>query len=407
MTEDESSAEPLIPAARVIPPEVGIPAAPAIPSDPVSAAEPLLPPVPAEPVSAAPPPGLAVPIPLATTRGLLAASFDLLLRSGKDMRRASFYIGAIVLGTVGPVVLAEVAIAEVANEAVLADLDPVEYEALFAATDAPIAALVFLALFGFMVALVESRTMATAVLGGHVAGRPISIRAAVARSRRTFWRAIVASVVVAIPVAIAQSVAAQVVQALLNLGVEASVEASVITSTLVSAVVGGPFAYVLAGVVLGDVDAFESVRRSFRVFRARKVAAAVVAVFETITALLLILGLSTGLDVVFRVFNALGLGIGSGTAGVAVTMIGVVAIVFASGTLLFTVMAITIAPQVVMFVGLTHATIGLDLVRSGGLDDPEARRPGVARFRWFTLPMLFTFALGAIVLGLVVASLTD
>ena len=75
--------------------------------------------------------------------------------------------------------------------------------------------------------------------------------------------------------------------------------------------------------------------------------------------------------------------------------------------LLFTVMATTIAPQVVMFVGLTHATIGLDRVRAGGRDDPETRRPGVARFRWFTLPMLLTFALGAIVLGFAVVGMTD
>ena len=36
---------------------------------------------------------------------------------------------------------------------------------------------------------------------------------------------------------------------------------------------------------------------------------------------------------------------------------------FALGTLLYTVTALTVAPQVVMFVGLTHATVGLDQVR--------------------------------------------
>ena len=87
-----------------------------------------------------------------------------------------------------------------------------------------------------------------------------------------------------------------------------AVEASVITSTLVTALIGGPFAYVLAGVVLGDVDPFEALRRSFWVFRARKLAAAIVVVFETITALLVLFGIEAGLDIVLRLFESLGLG---------------------------------------------------------------------------------------------------
>jgi hypothetical protein len=52
-----------------------------------------------------------------------------------------------------------------------------------------------------------------------------------------------------------------------------------------------------------------------------------------------------------------------------------------------------------MFLGLTHATIGLDLVRPGGRDDPAARRPGHKPFRWFTIGMVIAFVLAA--LGLV------
>ena len=62
-------------------------------------------------------------------------------------------------------------------------------------------------------------------------------------------------------------------------------------------------------------------------------------------------------------------------SGLALTTVGIVATIFAAGTLLYTVYAITVAPQVVMFVGLTHATIGLDHVRPGGSHDPDARRP--------------------------------
>ena len=45
------------------------------------------------------------PPPVVGTRQLISASFDLLLRSGDQMRRASFYVGLIVLGTAGPFAL--------------------------------------------------------------------------------------------------------------------------------------------------------------------------------------------------------------------------------------------------------------------------------------------------------------
>lgn len=353
------------------------------------------PPAPPTPVAAAsdPPPSLTAQIPLASTRRLLAESFDLLTRSSREMRRASFYIGLIVLGTAGPF-----AVATLAREAVGFDMDFEGYLALTGATDGLLGLLGLLAFVGIAVAAVEARSMAMGLLGSRMAAHPISIRGALARSRQTFWRAIVASIVVAIPVALVQSAVSLVVDPLFGL----AAEASLITSTLVSAVVGAPFAYVLAGVVLGDVDPFEAVRRSFRVYRVRRPAASIVAVFETITALLLVLGLGAGLDVVFRLFGALGLGIESDAVGLAVTVVGVAAIVFAFGTLLFTVMAITIAPQVVMFVGLTHTTVGLDRVRASAPDDPAVRRLGSPRFLWLSRLMLVGFAVGAIGLGLVV-----
>lgn len=62
---------------------------------------------PPEPAGAAPTP---VTPPVESTRRLLGASFDLLTRTSDDMRRASFYIGLIVLGTVGPFAVASFAL---------------------------------------------------------------------------------------------------------------------------------------------------------------------------------------------------------------------------------------------------------------------------------------------------------
>ena len=75
-------------------------------------------------------------------------------------------------------------------------------------------------------------------------------------------------------------------------------------------------------------------------------------------------------------FDALGLGPSPGRPGWPSSTIGIVVGVFALGTLIYTALAISIAPQVVMFVGLTHATFGLDHVRPGGDRDPDLPRPG-------------------------------
>ena len=129
-----------------------------------------------------------------------------------------------------------------------------------------------------------------------------------------------------------------------------------------------------------------------------------VARFESIAQLLILLGLGAGLDIALRVLSSLGLGVDSGAAGLALTTLSIAAGVFALGTLIFTVMVISIAPQVVMFVGLTHATMGLDHVRPGGDRDPDARRPGQRGFRRFTRPMVFGFGLAIVgLLGAVTA----
>ena len=76
---------------------------------------------------------------------------------------------------------------------------------------------------------------------------------------------------------------------------------------------------------------------------------------------------------------------------------------FAFGTLLFTVYALTVAPQVVMFLGLTHATYGLDVVRPGGRDDPAASRRRRGTYGWFSTGMVVAFLSGAVGLVLIVA----
>ena len=294
--------------------------------------------VPAPPTIAEPPTAEApvaahttAPIALATTRQLLGVAFDLLGRSTADMRRASFYIGSIVLGTVGPFALASWAVGVVSL-----DLSFEEMERRYTGGgEAWLTVVGFLALVGLVVAAVESRNMAAAILGGRMAGQPVSPRQALGRSRMVFWRTVVAAIIVGIPLLIAEAIAGFVVETVVG----RAEDLSVVSTTLVTATIGAPFAYVLCGVVLGDVDPLESVRRSFRVFLARKLAAAIVVTFETVAVLLIVLGLEVGLDLALRVLDALGLGMDSGPVGLALVTAGLVATVFAFGTLVFTVLA--------------------------------------------------------------------
>ena len=375
-------APPLTPAG-VVPTGAGQPPeviAPAL----VPTTAPVAPPPPTEPPS---------PIPLVPTRRLLATAFDLLVHASDGMRRASFYAGAVTLGTVGPLVLAALILEQ---EGVLDEttaMTPADASAAFV-----LFILGVIAFAGLLVAIVEGRNLGFLVLGGQMAGRPVTTRQALARSRRIFWSTVGAALVVGLVIGVAQAIAGAIFEELL---VQAP-EIGVVVSTLVAALVGAPFAYTLAGVVLGDVGPIEAIRRSFRVFEARRGAAVLIVLFESFAFLLVVLGLEAGLDLVIRVFGTLGLGPEAGPLGFVLTVVVVVAIVFALGTLLFTVYALTVAPQVVMFLGLTHATYGLDLVRAGGRDDPAGRGRRVAT-GWFTTGMILAFVAAALGLGLIVA----
>jgi len=313
----------------------------------------------------------AWPVPrVETTRRLIGSSFDLLARASDDMRRTSFYIGMVILGTVGPLALASWAIEIVSNHKTGREMTSI----LDSGASVWLGLLGSLAAVGLFVAAVESRTMAAAILGGHLVGRPVTVRESLARSRTVFWRVVAGSIIVGIPVLAVQTS----LQSMAVLVLGGRTDVSVVSSTLAAVLAGAPLAYLLAGIVLGDVEPFEAIRRSFRVFRARKLAAALVAVFDTVATLLVLIGLSAGLDVALRIFGAIGLGPGSGPVGLILMTFAIVAGVFALGTLVYTAYAIALAPQIVMFVGLTHATYGLDHVRPGGDRDPH-RSPGSGR----------------------------
>jgi hypothetical protein len=291
---------------------------------------------------------------------LLAASFDLLSGARSDLRRASLYIGLIVLLTAGPfalLVLGLVAsgnpLIDASNGSAFTFIDADRSGMVF-----PFAVGVYVALAGYLVAVIEGQALAIVLLGGRLAGRPIILRAALSRSRVVFWRLIRGGFIVQAPLLIVQFVLA----AILTPNGEATSQGATLLATGVATLLGLPFAYLATGIVLGDVGAVESIRRSIRIVRTRLGTAFVVALFAAIAQYLLVLGLGVGGDILVRIATPLRLD-PSGGAG-SVIALGALLLVFVSafGTLLFTVSAIEVAPQVVAFLALTRYTGGLDRV---------------------------------------------
>jgi hypothetical protein len=294
---------------------------------------------------------LAIPL---GTRALVRQALDLLTRRDAGLRGASFYIGFLLLVTAGPVVML-LGLAMTLPELT----DPV------AAYDPEAGALDWLAwlflaslpaFLGYVAVTVEARSMATAVIGGRVDGRPLGLRESIAIARRRFWTMLGAGLVVGLIGGICSGAAQVIVVALVGPGELLTFGVSL----LVAVVVGAPFVYVPAGIILGEVGAWEAISRSIRLVMLRKSLAVVVTLFGVLSQFIVLFGLSIGVDAVSRVL--VGTGLTEDFPRPLVVPIGA-ALVFAMGTLVFLVEAIAAAPAVHAFAALTHYTGGLDVGR--------------------------------------------
>ncbi len=339
---------------------------------------PVLPPsppvvVPVTPVVPAPPPvaEAVLSIPLGT-RGLVSTALDLLTRTDSGLRSASFYIGFMLLLTVGPALALFVAVLLTAGGETFGPLfDPAYDPAVVELAEPPgawagwLSLAILPAALGYIAAGVDARILATAVIGGRAEGRPLRLRESIAIVRRRFWRVLGAEIVIGVVAYLATLLVSFGV--ILTIGPVAALDYGI--QVLVGLVVGAPFVYVTAGIVLGEVGVVESIRRSFGLVRARKGLAVVVTLFGILSQLLVVLGLGAGLDAVLRV--AIGAGVDE-TFPPALGVLVTAAFTFALGTLVFLVEAIAAAPAVYAFTALTHYTRGLELGRREPL---PVRRP--------------------------------
>ena len=346
------------------PPDAAPPLPPGAPPPPPPTPPPPPPPPGAPAVHAVPPPSDAVlAIPLGT-RALVRQSLDILTRRDTGLRGPSFYVGFMLLVTVAPMAVIlglAMTLPEMTDPVAAYNPQPGAFDWMpwFVLASVP-------AFLGYLAASIEARSLATAVIGGRVEGRPLGIRESIGVARHRFWTMLGAGLVVGFIGAVASGLA-QVVVVL----VVGPTEAFTFGASLAVAVVtGAPFVYVPAGIILGEVGAWEAISRSVRLVLLRKQLAVVVALFGVGSQFIVQFGLAIGVDVVSRVLIGTGL-----TEDFPRPLIVPLAatLVFAMGTLLFLVEAIAAAPAVHAFAALTHYTNGLDAGR---------REPAPGRSVW-------------------------
>jgi hypothetical protein len=349
---------------------------------------------------------------------------DLALQSSSGLRPASIYIGAQLMGLLGPLlILGILAFTR------LPDIGGVFGGAVPTAPpseeDAALIALIGLAAVvaatGFVALAVDSQLMAASLLAAQSTGRSISLREAVIRARQTFWKVIGASLLVGLPLAALSFGLTELFAPTLG----RDTEGTALAAGAVTMLVGLPFVYITTGIVLGEVGALESIRRSIGLARARWRLALVVALFGAAIGYIELFALGAGGDILVRVATTLGLGFESGALTTFVTLCLVLVGLLALGSLTFTIAALTTAPQVVAFLALTGYAGGLDRARdvaraleSGAVQVAHDRpiepaslgpapgsgftgwaRPSVTdapRFRWVTIPMLAAIGLAVL-----------
>jgi hypothetical protein len=353
------------------------------------------PPLPEPPATLEPDPITLRPYDLPTARGVVSFGLSLAYGASSELRRASLYIGLLTLALLGPpiVLLIEfIAHYDLTNPETITTAFGFQPDPAIAAPLITLSLLLYPALAGWFAVSIDGQLIAVALLAAREGERHFTLREATIRARQCFWRVVRGSLIVGLASLVIQLVIGVVVAAVLTAGTGSDFVVSVI-----GVVILAPLGYLTTGIVLGDVGALESLRRSMRLARARPRIALVVALFTLVTAAIQLFALLGGLDLFIRLATVVHLGFEGGVGPLVGVILGILALVMAFGSLSFTVAAIVAAPQVAAFLGLTYYTAGLDKV----VEQP----PTGPRFRWVTRPMIVLIVLVVLGSGAGIASL--
>jgi hypothetical protein len=319
---------------------------------------------------------------LPSARSVISSGLQLAIDTSNAIRRGSIYVGLLSLGAFGPaVVLVLLAIGRLMSDPGTAEMLEKDPSLIFFEQPdllAPLLLIYALAIGGIVLLLaigIDAQAIAISLLAGRASDRPLQLWEAITRARQVFWRLLGAGLIVGVSSYI---VSLLVVLPFINL--ENPNTGITFIGTALGTLLVMPFAFASTSIVLGDVDALEALRRSWRLFRVRPRIALAVTIFTLVTSAIQQFALGAGLDAAVRVGTFMHLGFGEGGAGPILSSILVLAFVVAFGSLTFTIAAIVAAPQVAGFLGLTYYSGGLDRARSA-----TGARP--RRFRWVSTPM--------------------
>jgi hypothetical protein len=352
------------------------------------------------------PPTPPTPAPLyelPTARKVVSTGLQLALTSTSQLRKASIYIGLLVLGAFGPAIVAVLLIVGRLGDQAGDAFGSVFFGQAFGAPPQPAleAALLLVALEAlvglvlFFTISIDAQVMGIAILGGRASQRPLRLWEAIIRARQTFWRMAGAGTLVGVIAGVVQLLILGALGGLSRSADTASILASLIATILIA-----PLAYVATSIVIGNVGAMEALSRSWRLFKARRGLAVAVVLFTFVTSAIQLFALSAGLEVVVRAAEILQVSLTEGLLPFATAIVLVLAAVVAYGSLTFTIGAVVSAPQVAGFLGLTFYAEGLDKARVDAATPPSG-------FRYVSRPMIVSIIALTGLVGLQIPSISS
>jgi hypothetical protein len=332
-------------------------------------------------VEAAPdaPPAAAVAA-MPGTLAVVGRGLDLNVAASAEIRRASVYVGLLSLLSVGPIAATLWAFSARQGgldwlQELARGLRP-HFEPIGPGFGELFTVILILG-FGCMLSIaVDAQLLATILIGAKATGRRFELEAALALARLRFWRFVRASAMIGLILLIPRFVINQVVMNGRPVGTE--LQALIVTA--IDILVSTPFAYIAAGIILGAVGARESIRRSWRLARARWRLALLIGIVNTAVTYIAGFALGAGGDILVRLGTAFGLGTAMGPIQIAVLAVIVAVGILSVGSLIMTIGALTAGPQIVAFLGLTGYANGLDATLEP--DSPDAARRVAPLISW-------------------------
>ncbi len=326
---------------------------------------------------------------------IVSRGLDLDVTASRQIRRASLYVGLLSLLCIGPIVAIVWAFtASQGGFDWIAAISAGETELVPFPVGPDVAWLlpvVILVGIGCLVAVaVDAQLLATVLIGAQATGRRFDLRGGLVLVRHRFWRLVRASVMSLV-------IPRLVVQIYVSGGRPVQTETQALLINGLNLLASVPFAYVAAGIVLGDVGAWESIRRSWRLARTRWRLAFVIAIVSTAVTYIAGFALAAGAGVLDRLGAALGLGTTTGPLQLVVLAVIVAFGLISVGSLVMTIAALTVAPQVVAFLGLTGYSHGLD---DAGAGDNSFAQPRIVPL--ISRPMKVILVINAVLMLVVI-----